>query len=67
MTLAELARLEQVDDGEVVAWRYRRLRQSGYDVEGAILLASETAVDLHAATDLVGRGCPPALALRILI
>ncbi len=51
----------------MLEWRFSQLARSGYGIEDAITLAVHTDVDLHAAADLVARGCPPALALRILL
>jgi hypothetical protein len=49
-----------------LAWREARLRVAGFDWESASELARDDAVDLHALLDLVDRGCPPQLAVRIL-
>ena len=51
---------------DVVAWRARRLRASGFDRAKAADLAADLRMDLHALLELVERGCPPALAARIL-
>jgi hypothetical protein len=47
-------------------WRRRRLAAAGFDPRLAAELAAEPAVDLHELLVLVDRGCPPALAARIL-
>jgi hypothetical protein len=47
-------------------WRRRRLAAAGFEPELAAELATEPAVDLHELLVLVDRGCPPALAARIL-
>ena len=39
----------------------------GYDLESAMQLAARHDVDLHLAVELVEAGCPPELALRILL
>jgi hypothetical protein len=52
---------------EVLEWRFSQLARGGYATEEAITLATRTDVDLHSAADLVARGCPPSLALRILL
>jgi hypothetical protein len=36
-------------------------------VEVACQLAGDGSVDLHDAVDLIGRGCPVALAVEILL
>jgi hypothetical protein len=51
---------------DLVAWRYRRLEQAGFDAELAQVLAGDRRYDLHAALELVDRGCPPQFAARIL-
>lgn len=51
---------------DVAAWRLRRLLDAGFARPLAEMLASTLTVDLHALLELVDRGCPPHLALRIL-
>ncbi|HSK17368.1 MAG TPA: hypothetical protein VK915_14530 [Gaiellaceae bacterium] len=48
-------------------WRVEELERAGYAPENALLLAELRHVDLHGATSLLRDGCPPALALRILV
>jgi len=57
-----------VDTGAkpVVAWRARRLREAGLSRELAEAVAADCAYDLHALLELVDRGCPAELAVRIL-
>lgn len=56
-----------LDEAErVLLWRITRLVEAGYCAEGAVELAC-AAVDLHAAVDLLQRGCSADLALRILL
>jgi hypothetical protein len=47
-------------------WRRRRLAAAGFEQALAAELADEPAIDLHELLVLVDRGCPPALAARIL-
>lgn len=47
-------------------WRRRRLAAAGFDPRLAAQLALEPTVDLHELLVLLDRGCPPALAARIL-
>ena len=47
-------------------WRRRRLAAAGFEPHLAAELAAEPNVDLHELLILVDRGCPPALAARIL-
>jgi hypothetical protein len=51
---------------QIVAWRRRRLLDAGFDDDLADELAADRRMDLHALLQLVERGCPPALAARIL-
>ena len=55
----ELERIEQ--------WRAEELERAGYGVRDAARLAGRHDVDLHLAVDLLVRGCPPQLALEILL
>ncbi len=56
---SELERIER--------WRTGELLRAGYDAAAASELAVRLDVDLHEAIDLVLRGCPPDLALQILL
>jgi hypothetical protein len=51
---------------EVVRWRCRRLVEAGFSSALAAALAADFRLDLHALLQLVERGCPPALAARIV-
>ena len=51
----------------VEQWRLEALRRAGYDAEAATILAASHDVDLHAAIELLERGCPADLALQILL
>jgi hypothetical protein len=48
------------------AWRLEQLRRAGYAGERARELAGRGDVDLHAACDLLARGCPEDVAFAIL-
>jgi hypothetical protein len=50
----------------VVAWRARRLSEAGLPSELAQRVAADCVYDLHALLELIDRGCPPGLAVRIL-
>ena len=54
-------------EDSVVRWRMLVLLRAGYVWDDALELAVETDVDLHVAVDLVRRGCPHDVALRILL
>jgi hypothetical protein len=47
-------------------WRRRRLLALGLAEAAARQLAQDRRVDLHSILDLVDRGCPPELAVRIV-
>jgi hypothetical protein len=51
---------------DVIAWRADRMRAAGFDEESALYLAADGRYDLHALLELLDRGCPPAVAIRIL-
>jgi hypothetical protein len=50
----------------VVIWRREQLVRSGVPLSIAARAARDGGYDLHALIDLLGRGCPPDLAIRIL-
>ncbi len=57
---------EQLEALGVVAWRQSQLAAAGFDPALASELAHDCRLDLHGLIELVGRGCPPELAARIL-
>ena len=67
MTTAEFSRLESDEATQILRWRLGTLAAAGYDLDDAVVLASNVEIDLHAAITLVRRGCPSATAVRILI
>ncbi len=67
MTAAQFEDLRIDEAAEVLAWRFDALCRSGFDLDAAAVLAANVEIDLHQAVELVGRGCPPALAARILL
>jgi len=48
-------------------WRAEELERAGYEPRAAGRLAVRHDVDLHSAIELLERGCPTDLALRILL
>jgi hypothetical protein len=52
---------------EIIRWRRAELRRAGYSERDALKLAAHTEVDLHLAADLLAQGCPPRVAVRILL
>jgi hypothetical protein len=65
MTAAEIYHGAEIE--RIEAWRLEELRRAGYSPDAATVLAARHDIDLHTATDLVARGCPPDIALRILL
>ena len=61
-----IASSENLVDYEVETWRLTVLLDAGYPPNVADQLA-ESKVDLHAAVDVLERGCPATLAARILL
>jgi hypothetical protein len=47
-------------------WRLEELVRAGYEPWDALALSRRPEIDLHAAIDLVKRGCPSRTAVRIL-
>jgi hypothetical protein len=50
----------------VERWRTSELMRVGFAGDDALALAARFDIDLHGAIELVRRGCPPELAIRIL-
>lgn len=67
MTAAQFEQLESPEAEAVLRWRFEGLVEAGYDPGSALILAGHVEVDLHQATLLVERGCPPELALQIVL
>lgn len=65
-TVTQPARVALDEAERVLLWRITRLVDAGYCAECAVELGCAT-VDLHTAVDLLERGCPAELALRILL
>jgi hypothetical protein len=53
-------------ENRVIDWRVRRLELAGVPTIIAERLARTGEIDLHELLQLLDRGCPPHLALRIL-
>ena len=54
------------ESSEVVSWRRDRLVEAGVPLPLASRAARDGRYDVHALIDLVERGCPAELAVRIL-
>lgn len=51
----------------IILCRLEELRGAGCEGDDCFVLAGRLDLGLERAVDLVGRGCPPDLALRILL
>ncbi len=67
MTAAQFEELATPEVEAVLRWRFEELVRAGYDPGNALILASHVEVDLHEATGLLERGCPPETALQIVL
>jgi hypothetical protein len=56
----------ETETERVERWRTAELMRVGFAGDDAVALAARTDVDLHEAIELVQRGCPVELAVRIL-
>jgi hypothetical protein len=65
MTAADTEVLDET--GQVEAWRAEQLELAGYGAAAAAELAARHEVDLHVAIEMLSHGCPPELALKILL
>jgi hypothetical protein len=65
MTTAELHEGTEID--RIESWRLEELERAGYTPDAATAIATRHDIDLHYAVDLIGRGCPADIALRILL
>ncbi|WP_427015523.1 hypothetical protein ACQCSX_11890 [Pseudarthrobacter sp. P1] len=53
------------DPDGTVAWRERLLLTAGFPATLAARMAASRGVDIHELLNLVDKGCPPELAVRI--
>ena len=60
--LADPTEIERIE-----RWRAEELERAGYEPRAAGRLAVRHDVDLHQAIDLLQRGCPVDVALKILL
>jgi hypothetical protein len=63
----ELHVLENTEQHLIERWRTEELERAGYGHRAAGRLATRQDIDLHQAIRLLERGCPPELALKILL
>jgi hypothetical protein len=67
MASIDLPTLIEAESERIERWRAEELERAGYEPRAAARLAVRPDIDLHLAVDLLGRGCPPDLALKILL
>jgi hypothetical protein len=67
MTTAAEQEVLETELERVERWRAEELMRAGYDPGAAADLAVRLDIDLHTAIDLLERGCPADLAVRILL
>lgn len=66
MPAAHEINIVETETERVERWRTSELIRVGFPGDDAVALAARFDVDLHEAIELVRRGCPPELAIRIL-
>ena len=67
MSTAEVEVQAETEHERIERWRAEELEKAGYDAWAAAQLAASHEVDLHLAVELIGRGCAPDLAVKILL
>lgn len=67
MAATDVDLLEHTEIERIERWRAEELERAGYEPRAAGRLAVRHDVDLHYAVDLLQRGCPQEIALRILL
>lgn len=67
MAAPDITLIDQSEIERIERWRAEELERAGYEPRAAGRLAVRHDVDLHTAVDLLERGCPADLALRILL
>jgi hypothetical protein len=59
--------LPETEIERIELWRAEELERAGYEPRAAAAIAARHDIDLHRAGDLLKQGCPPELALQILL
>jgi hypothetical protein len=62
----QLEQHDRASGTEVYFWRREQLVEAGFGAALARRIAHDPGYDLHALIELVERGCPAELAVRIL-
>jgi hypothetical protein len=67
VAVTDISMIEHSEIERIERWRAEELERAGYEPRAAGRLAVRHDVDLHTAVELLERGCPADLALRILL
>ena len=67
MPAADVKNPIETETQRVERWRAQELERAGYTADAAAQLATRSDVDLHYAVDLLKQGCPPEVAVKILL
>ena len=67
MAVTDISLIEKTEIERIERWRAEELERAGYEPRAAGRLAVRHDVDLHTAVDLLERGCPKDLSLKILL
>ncbi len=67
MSAAKLETLDDTEEERIIRWRIEALTRAGYDWPASMMIAVRSDIDLHFASNLLRRGCPPDVALQILL
>ena len=67
MAATDIILVDTTEIERIERWRAEELERAGYEPRAAGRLAVRHDVDLHSAIELLERGCPTDLALRILL
>ena len=59
--------LEDTELERIERWRAEELERAGYGTRTAARIAARHDIDLHHAIGLLEQGCPPELAVKILL
>ena len=67
VSVTDISLIHQTEIERIERWRAEELERAGYEPRAAGRLAVRHDVDLHTAVELLERGCPTDLALKILL
>jgi hypothetical protein len=67
MSQTEVHVLEDTELEKIERWRAEELERAGYGTRAAGRLVARHDIDLHYAVELLDLGCPPELAIKILL